>query len=77
VETIQDLILQGEVYEVNLTQQFSADFIGSSLAFFLNLYEKNNGPFSAYLSYSDFTVASISPEQFLYCDQGKVSTKPI
>lgn len=77
VSKIQDYILNGIVYEVNLTQQFSADFTGSPWAFFKKLYQKNSGPFSAYLSYSDLTVCSISPEQFLSYQDRQVLTKPI
>lgn len=77
VKKIQDLILLGQVYEVNLSQQFSADFSGSTWSFFHKLYQRNSAPFSAYLTYSDLTVCSISPEQFLHCDAGRVITKPI
>lgn len=77
VEKIQDYILSGTVYEVNLTQQFQADFSGSAWAFFKNLYQKNSAPFSAYLDYSDFKICSISPEQFIKCSDKKVQTKPI
>ncbi len=77
VKRIQDYILSGDVYEVNLTQQFTADFSGSTWNFFKKLYQKNSAPFSAYLTYDDFTVCSISPEQFLKCENKKVLTKPI
>ncbi len=77
VRKIQDYILSGHVYEVNLTQQFSADFSGSPWSFFKRLYGKNSGPFSAYLNYPGLAVCSISPEQFLSCADRKVLTKPI
>ncbi len=77
VKKIQDMILSGYVYEVNLTQEFTADFSGSPWAFFRKLYQKNSGPFSAYLNYHEFSIASISPEEFLKYDNGMVQTKPI
>jgi para-aminobenzoate synthetase component 1 len=77
VKRIQDYILSGYVYEVNLTQQFSADFSGSPWSFFNHLYQKNSAPYSAYLNFPEFTICSISPEQFLSCDKRKVTTKPI
>lgn len=77
VKKIQDYILSGEVYEVNLTQQFKADFSGSSWSFFTNLYQKNSAPYSAYLNFLEFSICSISPEQFLSCNKRKVTTKPI
>ena len=77
VKRIQDYILSGDVYEVNLTQQFRADFAGSPWSFFNHLYQKNSAPYSAYLNFPDFTICSISPEQFLSCDKRKVTTKPI
>jgi para-aminobenzoate synthetase component 1 len=77
VRKIQDYILTGDVYEVNLTQQFIASFSGSEWGFFKKLYEKNPAPFSAFLDYNDFKIASISPEGFLRCEQNEVLTKPI
>lgn len=77
VELIQDYILSGDVYEVNLTQQFSADFTGSPWSLFKQLYQNNSAPFSAYLNFPDFSICSISPEKFLSCEKGKVVTKPI
>lgn len=77
VKKIQDYILSGDVYEVNLTQQFKADFSGSPWSFFNKLYQKNSAPYSAYLNFPEFSICSISPEQFLSCDKRKVTTKPI
>lgn len=77
VKRIQDYILSGDVYEVNLTQQFKADFAGSPWSFFHKLYQKNSAPYSAYLNFPDFSICSISPEQFLSCDKRKVTSKPI
>ncbi len=77
VAKIQDYILSGNVYEVNLTQQFTSDFEGSSWGLFTSLYKKNPAPFSAFLNYEDMAVTSISPEGFLKCNNGQVLTKPI
>lgn len=77
VETMQDYMLTGDLYEANLTQQFSAKFSGSPWALFRTLYKKNSAPFSAFLSFPELTICSISPEQFLSCEDRQIMTKPI
>ncbi|OQY39390.1 MAG: hypothetical protein B6226_01930, partial [Candidatus Cloacimonetes bacterium 4572_65] len=77
VETIQDNILNGDVYEVNLTQQFTANFSGSTWKLFKALYSQNRAPFSAYLEYENFSICSISPEEFLHCEDRNILTRPI
>ncbi len=77
VNRVRDYIYSGEVYEVNLSQQFEADFEGNSLQYFLDLYHRNPAPFSAFMNYSDYQILSLSPEQFIKCEGDRVETRPI
>jgi len=77
VEKIQEYILDGEVYEVNLTQGIIGDFVGSPLALFKKLYYQNSAPYSAYLERDGYTIISNSPELYLNVENRLVESRPI
>lgn len=77
VKRIRDLILEGEVYEVNLTQGIKGDFKGSPYSLFKKLYRENSAPYSAFIEREDYSVICNSPELFLKCDRYRVETRPI
>ncbi len=77
VEKVRELIKEGEIYELNLTQGILGDFSGSPLSLFKKLYKENSAPYSAYLEREDFVIVSNSPELFLRVDGKKVQTRPI
>jgi len=79
VQTIIDLINQGEVYQVNLTRQFTTpkpeNF--NSYAHYKILRDTNPAPFSAFMNFDDFQVLSCSPERFLKIQDDQIESKPI
>ena len=77
VRKIQDYILDGDVYEVNFTQQNIFDWQGNSYQFFKKIFKKNPAPFSAYLNFNQNYILSNSPEMFLKCIGKNVETRPI
>ncbi|KFZ30316.1 hypothetical protein IDSA_11245 [Pseudidiomarina salinarum] len=77
-QAIQNYLLAGDCYQINLAQRFSADFSGDPWQAYLRLRERNNAPFSAFMRLADGAIMSHSPERFLAVDPlGKVETKPI
>ncbi|HEY3454851.1 MAG TPA: aminodeoxychorismate synthase component I [Bryobacteraceae bacterium] len=78
IRRIQEYILAGDVYQVNLTQRFYAA-IGDTSAW--ELYKRlmaiNPAPFAGYLCFGDAAILSASPERFLRVDGSKVETCPI
>lgn len=77
IKEIQTLIAHGEVYQVNLSQQFKGDSNASPFALFLQLIAINPTPFSVYFCHPRGTIVSASPERFL-CKQGSIlETRPI
>ncbi|WP_027708237.1 aminodeoxychorismate synthase component I [Zooshikella ganghwensis] len=74
---IQHYIRQGDCYQVNLTQRFSATYGGDIADAYLALRGVSPAPFSAWLDFPDIAVMSISPERFIQVKAGKVETKPI
>lgn len=74
---IKDYLKEGDCYQVNFAQCFSADCRGDPWSAYLMLRQTNPAPFSAYLNFSSFQVLSSSPERFLKLTDGLVETKPI
>lgn len=74
---IKNYILEGDCYQVNLTQRFSVDVHGDPWDLYLALRERNPAPFAAYMNLPDCAVLSSSPERFLSINSGNVETKPI
>lgn len=77
VKKIIDYIVEGDVYEVCLTQQFNADFKGNPFLLFKNIFKNNPAPFSSFLNFNDSVIISNSPELFLRCSGNRVETRPI
>ena len=74
---VQQYLLSGDCYQINLTQRFSAQYQGDEWQAYLQLRDKNAAPFSAFIRLQQGAVLSISPERFLQLHSGKVETKPI
>ncbi len=74
---IKSYIHEGDCYQVNLAQRFSASVEGNAWQAYCMLRDINPSPFSAYLNYSDFQVLCNSPERFLSVKDNVVETKPI
>ena len=74
---IHQYIHDGDCYQVNLAQRFSAAAHGDAWLAYQALRVMNPAPFSAYLSTPYAQVLSSSPERFLRVEKGVVETKPI
>lgn len=70
VETIKELIREGETYQTNLTQQLTVSLPDNVTpqSVFLALRRDHPAPFAAYIDREDSTVVSASPEQLLRID---------
>ncbi len=62
---IQDYLLSGDCYQINLAQRFSAYYQGSEWQAYQKLEQQNHAPFSAFIRAHDSAILSISPERFL------------
>ena len=76
-ERIKNYMLEGDCYQVNLTQRFSSPCQGDPWTAYLELRKINSAPFSAYLNFPDVQILSSSPERFLQVNDRWVETKPI
>lgn len=76
-EQVQQHLLNGDCYQINLAQRFSAQYQGDEWQAYLALRDKNAAPFSAFIRLPQGCVLSISPERFLQLHNSRVETKPI
>lgn len=76
-KAIQEYLLSGDCYQINLTQRFSANYTGNEFSAYKKLRHENQAPFSAFIKLPNCTILSISPERFLLLDKNKVQSKPI
>ncbi|WP_425393309.1 aminodeoxychorismate synthase component I [Colwellia piezophila] len=74
---VQEYLLSGDCYQINLAQRFSAQYQGDEFEAYLALKEANKAPFSAFIRLDNAAILSVSPERFLQLSQGKVQSKPI
>ncbi|KAA3604576.1 MAG: anthranilate synthase component I family protein [Calditrichaeota bacterium] len=77
VEKIKKYIFEGDVYQVNISQKFSAKFSGNAFSLFKKLNSINPSPFANFVNFDEFTVVSSSPERLLKVENGFAETRPI
>ena len=76
-DRIKHYIHEGDCYQVNLAQRFTAKVQGDAWDAYLRLRNQNPAPFAAYMTIEDGFVLSSSPERFLLIRDGAVETRPI
>lgn len=81
-ERVKDYIKEGDCYQVNLAQRFSAHVAGDGWTCYLKLRELSPAPFMAYMDLTlpqgeKMQVLSASPERFLQLAGDAVETRPI
>ena len=78
VARIQDYIRAGDVFQVNLSRGWQAEF-GAPVApasLFARLMQKNPAPFSALLQMDEWAIVSSSPERLVRLDPQRPRWKP-
>lgn len=74
---IKRYITEGDCYQVNLAQRFSAKARGDGWTAYNKLREVSPAPFMAYMNFGYLQVLSGSPERFLQVVSKHVETRPI
>lgn len=78
IEKAKEYISAGDIYQINLSQRFSAGLGGRNpWSIYKRLREINPAPFAAYLNFPDLKILSSSPERFLKVSGRKIETRPI
>jgi para-aminobenzoate synthetase component 1 len=77
VEAIRRYIVEGDVYQVNMSQRFQTPFTGDPFDCFVSMFTENPAPFFSYVNAGDHQIVSTSPERFIELRNGTVETRPI
>jgi para-aminobenzoate synthetase component 1 len=78
VERALEYIRAGDIFQVNLTHRFTAEFTGSIERLYLRVVERSPAPFAALIRGDGWAAVSNSPERFLLREEsGRLETRPI
>ncbi|MEC9368210.1 MAG: anthranilate synthase component I [Pseudomonadota bacterium] len=77
VRRAKDYIAAGDIFQVVLSQRFSAPFGLPPFALYRALRRTNPSPFLYYLNLGDFSVVGSSPELLVRVREGRVTIRPI
>ncbi len=79
VEAIIEHICDGDIFQANLSQSFSGQFLAPYAPF--DLYRRlravSPAPFSGFMQFRDWALLSSSPERFLETDGRTINARPI
>ena len=74
---IQDYIVNGDVYQVNLATNFTVKYSGDPWVFYKQFRKINQSSYMAYINFEDFSIISGSPEQFISIKDNIIVSRPI
>lgn len=77
VSQAKSYIAAGDIFQVVLSQRFSAAFSLPSLALYRSLRRINPSPFLSHLDFGDFQIVCSSPEILVRLRDGQVTVRPI
>lgn len=77
VREAQQLIREGEIYQVNLSQEFIYEGDSDPFAVFESVVKINPAPFMVFMRLEDCAFVSSSPERFLQKRGDMLETRPI
>jgi len=72
-----EAIRAGDIFQANVSQQFTTLWEGRPLPLYLALRRINPSPFACFLSCEALTAVSCSPERLVRVQDGRVDTRPI
>jgi len=77
VARAKDYITAGDIFQVVLSQRFSAEFTLPPTALYRALRRTNPSPYMYFLDFGTFAVAGSSPEILVRVQDGEVTIRPI
>lgn len=77
VERAKEYIRAGDIFQVVLSQRFTASFTLPAFALYRALRRVNPAPFLCFLDFVDFQIVCSSPEILVRVADGKVTIRPI
>lgn len=77
VKKAKEYILSGDIFQVVLSQRFSADFPLPAFDFYRSLRRVNPSPFLFFVNFPNFSIVGSSPEILVRVRDGKITIRPI
>jgi len=77
IKKAKEYIKKGDIYQVNLSQQFTARSFLSAFQIYERLRKVSPSYFSSYIDGGGFQILSSSPERFLRLENNIVTTRPM
>jgi len=79
VKKIHEYILDGDVFQVNLSRSWQGNYddMPNAAALYRSLCKNNPAPFAGMVRWQDYTLLSSSPERLVSIRQGEVQSRPI
>jgi para-aminobenzoate synthetase component 1 len=72
-----EYVAAGDIFQVNLSQRFTARGQPEPLDLYLRLKQRSPSPFGCFLRWDDFAVVGASPEWFYQTRGSRIVTRPI
>ena len=77
IAKVKKYIYDGDVYQINFSQRFIAEFAADAAKLFLWQNKFNPSPYAAYIDSGDYQIVSASPELFININARTITTCPI
>ena len=77
IKIAKDYIKEGDVMQVVLAQDFSADFQGDPFALYRAIRELNPSPYMYFLNFEECKVVGASPEILVRLEDNEVTLRPL
>ena len=77
IDRAKEYITAGDIFQVVLSQRFSAPFTLPPFSLYRALRQLNPSPFLFYMHFGDFTLVGSSPEILVRLRDGEVTIRPI
>ena len=77
ISKIKKYITNGDCYQVNYSQNFTAEYSGNPWDIYKKIRIINPAPYSSFISFDERYIISSSPERFISVNKNMVETKPI
>ncbi len=77
VRRAKDYIAAGDIYQINISQNYRASFEGDPFALYSAILRERPAPFSSYMDLGSLRIISNTPERLLRVEGGYAWTEPI
>jgi para-aminobenzoate synthetase/4-amino-4-deoxychorismate lyase len=77
IDIIRSYLQSGDVYQITYCLKILFDFKGSAFDLYRKLFDVQPVPYAAFIETDQYSIASLSPELFLYKKENSILSKPM